>query len=131
MRISDWSSDVCSSDLAERHDDQRHDGQRRRRHGFGDARYRAADRARHARSDDAADDRAGPRWRTDPAGRYQPEALTACRAARLRKPARPPHSKPAGIMYSFFVFWSLLTVYKAILRRFKLIKPYDSKKNNT
>src|SRR3546814_1802977 len=123
MRISDWSSDVCSSDLAERHDDQRHDGQRRRRHGFGDARYRAADRARHARSDDAADDRAGPRWRTDPAGRYQPDDLTACRAARLRKTAGPPHSEPAVFMYSFVVFWSRWIANQAIFRRFKSIKP--------
>src|SRR3546814_10454839 len=31
MRISDWSSDVCSSDLLRRHPDYRHDWLRRRR----------------------------------------------------------------------------------------------------
>src|SRR3546814_15488358 len=86
MRISDWSSDVCSSDLALEDDaeagEQQHRGQKR---GRGRDRAPARDEAVEQRHDFCLTLSAIPR-RREPMERR----LRAAAAAPTWKPTRPP-----------------------------------------
>src|SRR3546814_4533939 len=67
MRISDWSSDVCSSDLSRHADDPHFEG-------LGDPRGRAADAA-HAENDEGA----RPKTRSEER-RVGKECVSTCRS---------------------------------------------------